>query len=976
VERALEAARSQESSTRAAALAHAAPSPALDPVFQLHQQAGNQVVQQFFRAGIIQAKLAISSPDDPEEQEADQMAHTVMRSHAGFPISSCSCAGGEEMCEECSQAHSSSSIQRSASHPAPPAHVPPTVGDVLRSPGNPLDAAARAFFEPRFGRDFSDVRVHTDSEAADSARSINANAYTLGNNIVFASGRYQANSDEGHRLIAHELAHVMQQSQRGITSVRRQYGSVIAPGNASGLAPTQTPAIENATAPAAASPPVIWGLDMSVKPPSRYLSVSIPGHSLTEVAIYLYGSPDSAAALSSANGGLAEHLGAGAVFRPTTDPLSAKAASDLSAAIQRGGMLRSEGLPTETPGKEQLVYRFSAVGQPFELTEVQYLGMLRGSAFWIRHEAGMLQDYASVYLEAQHDHVENSNSVIRAISDWKGDADLPDESVYTIPIDQAQQLIDWQKGLSVSVESKSEIATALIRLQALAEKVDFAKHAWHTYINATIEGAGSTAHALEVTRNVSFGIAAGLAGAVAAPVIFAAAGGGVLGGAAAIGGGALAGGATSGTLSFAGAAGGQGLSMAITPGKQNFDWGYVGHETWSGTKSGALQGGLGAAGALAAPGLSNVISNRLYGVGTQGLTAAGTRVVNVVTGATLGGSFGGVGSAIENFSALREGKITFTQYLISIGIGAGSGTLMGGAFSLVPISGLYKTGGNRFNPFGGTPYTPRWMLAGPFSPLQADWNPPAGFNALPIDQLPPLEPGYQWVRLNNVWEPISMNGTFRDPVDLSWYGPEAGRGNYNLLTEEGQLLGSQAMTRPRSAGGYQGRPGSTRTDFPITRGDFIEQGGTRTYIRGHNVDFHDTIDLPGTLDSNMDPANFTPEPDWWGLQPRNNLVQAIRARGGGYRQINFYGTNPRVTNNGTPIPDGVFFIETDAAGNAVDAWRIPFGPTAGPRTLAGINQFRIPVAQLPPTLQGPPPGLFTPVVGGAASELTDSPESR
>jgi len=80
------------------------------------------------------------------------------------------------------------------------------------SAGRPLDAHSRAFFEPRFGRDFSHVRVHTDATAASSARTINAHAFTAGSNIFFAAGRYNPGTDSGLRLIAHELTHTIQKS--------------------------------------------------------------------------------------------------------------------------------------------------------------------------------------------------------------------------------------------------------------------------------------------------------------------------------------------------------------------------------------------------------------------------------------------------------------------------------------------------------------------------------------------------------------------------------------------------------------------------------------------------------------------------------------------------------------------------------------------------------------------------------------------
>ena len=92
-----------------------------------------------------------------------------------------------------------------------PNGVPPIVHEVLNSPGQSLDPATRAFFEPRFSHDFSGVRVHTDPRAAASARAMSALAYTVGNHIVFGPGQYM-NNREGKRLLAHELTHTIQQS--------------------------------------------------------------------------------------------------------------------------------------------------------------------------------------------------------------------------------------------------------------------------------------------------------------------------------------------------------------------------------------------------------------------------------------------------------------------------------------------------------------------------------------------------------------------------------------------------------------------------------------------------------------------------------------------------------------------------------------------------------------------------------------------
>ncbi|MFY9608511.1 MAG: DUF4157 domain-containing protein [Blastocatellia bacterium] len=93
--------------------------------------------------------------------------------------------------------------------------APPIVNDVLSSPGQPLDLATRAFFEPRFGHDFSRARIHTDSQAAESARSVNAMAFTVGWDVVLGAGQYAPETVAGKRLLAHELTHVVQQTPTG-----------------------------------------------------------------------------------------------------------------------------------------------------------------------------------------------------------------------------------------------------------------------------------------------------------------------------------------------------------------------------------------------------------------------------------------------------------------------------------------------------------------------------------------------------------------------------------------------------------------------------------------------------------------------------------------------------------------------------------------------------------------------------------------
>lgn len=109
-------------------------------------------------------------------------------------------------------------VRRQRADKAEPDLAPLIVHEALASPGRPLDDETRGFMEPRFGHDFSQVRLHTDARAAESADAVSALAYTVGQDIVFGAGQYQPGTSEGRRLIAHELAHTVQQGRGGLSS--------------------------------------------------------------------------------------------------------------------------------------------------------------------------------------------------------------------------------------------------------------------------------------------------------------------------------------------------------------------------------------------------------------------------------------------------------------------------------------------------------------------------------------------------------------------------------------------------------------------------------------------------------------------------------------------------------------------------------------------------------------------------------------
>jgi hypothetical protein len=123
----------------------------------------------------------------------------------------CACGGAPGADGECAACRQKR-LQRKSASQDEVTGVPSSVHDVLRSSGQPLDPATRAFMEPRFGHDFSQVRVHADTRAAAAANAVHALAYTAGQNLVFAQNQYSPQTASGQQLIAHELAHVVQQS--------------------------------------------------------------------------------------------------------------------------------------------------------------------------------------------------------------------------------------------------------------------------------------------------------------------------------------------------------------------------------------------------------------------------------------------------------------------------------------------------------------------------------------------------------------------------------------------------------------------------------------------------------------------------------------------------------------------------------------------------------------------------------------------
>lgn len=171
----------------------------------------------------IQAKLAVSQPGDEYEREADRVAEQVMSMPKPRTISAAELGQPMHMQRFYQKYRTDRARLKDKNDEeilqtkATPGRVPEVTSDLhrfissMQGGGSPLSNSERSFFEPRFGYNFSRVRVHSDAQAAESARAVNALAYTVGQDVVFGKGQYTPNTLAGLHLIAHELAHIAQQ---------------------------------------------------------------------------------------------------------------------------------------------------------------------------------------------------------------------------------------------------------------------------------------------------------------------------------------------------------------------------------------------------------------------------------------------------------------------------------------------------------------------------------------------------------------------------------------------------------------------------------------------------------------------------------------------------------------------------------------------------------------------------------------------
>jgi peptidoglycan hydrolase-like protein with peptidoglycan-binding domain len=171
-------------------------------------------MQKLLRSCALQAKLSVNQPGDRFEQEADRVADAVMR--MPDPSAATPPHVQRKCCSQCEE-----ELHRKEASSAQPAQ---SSFQLPGGMGQPLPDSERRFFEPRFGRDLSSLRVHTDEQAAASARTVSALAYTSGRDIVFGAGQFQPGTTTGRKLLAHEITHTFQQRGAGEPAIQRTIG--------------------------------------------------------------------------------------------------------------------------------------------------------------------------------------------------------------------------------------------------------------------------------------------------------------------------------------------------------------------------------------------------------------------------------------------------------------------------------------------------------------------------------------------------------------------------------------------------------------------------------------------------------------------------------------------------------------------------------------------------------------------------------
>ena len=510
------------------------------------------------------------------------------------------------------------------------------------------------------GFDPSGARLHTGPAAAQAARSLNAEAFTIGRDVFFGNGHFDPTTPKGLGLIAHELTHVGQQT--GTTGNKARFFSE----QGGDEMEREAQGVGARVLANAGSRSGLFVEDYIREYEGEQALTQADHQRLDRISVM---------ALEEAQRMLASR---GAHANVSTDALDVQVGIDLG-EMSDGEAARTwaEAIVGGFQADRDLTHRPKVTLQRSDLSGPQ---QETNEHKHLRLHFNLIEDDVKSMRKIHNDYVQSNNwNIFRWTSDRLGNGSAPPVGIWDRPGPYIRQ--GW------TYLEQGNIDYAAETLRDAEEALNQAKQKWQFYLDGTIAGAEKGIKGAEVIRDTSIALEAGLAGAAVAPLVFAGAAGvattagvtgvsaTILSGVAAVGVSAVTGGVVQG-----------GIEKAYFGDKR----GGFG----AGFKRGAVSGAMGGGGALAAPGISAAISSRAFGTTPELLTTFGQRAaVNALTGAAIGAPLNGVNSAIVNLPALSNGMISSGEYLKRIGWDSLYGAMIGGGLGILGSIGRSKNTG-------------------------------------------------------------------------------------------------------------------------------------------------------------------------------------------------------------------------------------------------------------------------------------------
>jgi hypothetical protein len=937
----------------------------------------------------IQAKLKVSQPNDPYEQEADRRVEQVMsmpesaiQRKPGIPGKSDPSYSDKQL------------VQKKISDQIPPltqgkvasraAEVTPAKQSRVESfsgGGQPLPESVRSFFEPLFGTDFGQVRVHTGSQAAESAAAIQARAFTSGQDVVFGSGEFRPEADEGRKLLAHELTHVVQQ----------QGAPVLSPSCAS---------LDTSECEVRADADASAGNQIHNKEKGSQFACCAPSGSRQELEADAKRGSEAvltgnnyAPKFSTVSGNVLAYGESVADWFPNPE--------QQSRTEQRA--LEQQGL-TDPQSRAKLEFRADSDADT-HAARARYDISISASG-----GGGQIQSETTVMLDYVPDRrVSVVGPAVVQINPELGMGPVQDRPAFPY-------VLTFSRTINYSDRDGRTAIAEIDGLVFLSEET----------IAAQVSGATPSYEALLALLGDSGYTTASVQGSGPITAYFASYS------------------ATGNSLSIQsqGAASGLGYRGGLSLANVSQSADFVDPRVSAGEQYASLRALLFSADAAelarksAEPeatsenswfdDLTESLADLVGGALAQLIDAIDYATKAVVAWwddlppwargiLTAIGKFVAVLAAMAAIAGLIVGAAAIIGYAVPFGvvmlalgvIALAVGFVMsyisrlGEAWSsdnrwrllLVPtvavldtlgISGIiegisnesvltgaplnrteeeqWETGTTGVLQLVGMFLMVRGMRAGPGGiTVTPEVRGPIGdFHVLPTEKLPVLPEGHFWVRQGPEWVLFREPAAPEVPIEISIYSDGKGNINYNVRTGS-RVVQSEAMTRP-SGSNYQGGENRLPVELRGTGADnpYLEQGTGTLFDKGHGIDYVDRIEGPGVRSSNADVANFTPQARYWNSFLRNHLVGEIRGRGGGYRDMPIYSKNPTLTANGTPIPSEFVFVETSPTGQPRAAWRIPNDPTITTHQMTQLPQYGMSLSDIPSVMIRPGGGLCAP----------------